>query len=617
MLRRFWIFLAIAISLFVGYQAEMRAPGLIDWFTTSVLGGAAVDTLNASGYIALTWAATLVTTSVFVLVFLVLAIGDGLKLRRVMLGLEQLREGRNNGEEPTIRNFLATFGEAEHLARMAADYAATLHAERPDRAGPDAKITYRATVPATTCFGTASQVDARLYLWFFHRLPTALSVLGALGLAAGLLIGIDGFRLAAANTGWAEASLEPLITGVQGGLIALFLAGALALLIGIVQNVILAARYQQNAQFCHDIDALFRFGVEAEYLRDLAATTRGETIELRRAVVSAADDLKAELGHDNERLLKAVAEQAKISADALGAAVHKALAEPISAIAAATEHVADDQGARVKDLIEEAVTGFLAELEKRFGDQLANVDHVLTSSQAAAGDMRDAFSAVGTDMARQMSGIGDSFAAELRSAIEAERDRHSEDNQALAAQIETLTSTLAGDVAAHSKHFDNLLQDSLQRVEEITHSALYTSSEDLAKTAVAFSGLQSVVESLALSVTPILNQVADTQGQLLDAIGEEASAGRLIAKAAKDMNAAARASRETVERFVILATRLSETSKTFLGHGGVAELGATPIESGRARRKKSPKPVPTEGLSQALMELRDESEDASEQLPKL
>ena len=610
MLRRFWFLLAFVIAGFAGYQASLGTPALIAWLSETIAGEAAAPALG--GYVALVWAVTLATVVVFALIFIVFAVGDGLKVRHIMQGLEALREGRANGEEPSLRDFLAAFGDSEDLARLATDYGATLHAERPERAGRDARITYRATVPATAYFGQGSLVDARLYVWFFCRLPTALCVLGILGLAAGLVDGIGGLRAAASASALPALAWEPLASGAEGGLMALVLAAGFGLVIGVVQHLVLAARYQQNAELCHAIDALFRFGIEADYLRELASVTRGETEELRRALVNASDDLRATVRQGDERITAAIEAQAKATAAALGESVQAVLASPLTRLAEVAEASGRDQSVRVRELVEGTLAAFTAELGARFGDQLTEVNAVLVSSRAAAADIRDAFAAVAEGLTREVGRIGERFAAELGAALEAERGHIGEHDALLAKRLEEVTGLLARDVEAHSRHFDTLLKDALQRVEEITHSALYTSSEDLARTASAFSGLQAVVESLALSVTPILNQVVETQNRLLDAIGDEASGGRLIAGAAKDLNAAARASRETVEKFVVLATRLSDAGKRIHGSSPARE----PVhETAPAEARGGGRRLGSE-ISRALVELREEN-GGGDELPEL
>ncbi len=233
------------------------------------------------------------------------------------------------------------------------------------------------------------------------------------------------------------------------------------------------------------------------------------------------------------------------------------------------------------------------------------VNALLRSSSAMAADVERSFAGIADTLSDRLASQADVFAHELRAALDAESEHHAEENKALATQLKRFSTGLAREVDKHSKRFDKFLASALDRVETITMSAVATSGEDLAKTAAAFQGLQAVVESLALSVAPLLNQVIDTQEHLLAAIEDESHAGKAIAGAASDMNAAARASRETVEKFVVLASALGGGSPA----GRDGRDGAPP-EAGAKERGD-------DALGRALSDLRDETEGLVKDLPDL
>lgn len=609
---RFWIILALAVSAFTGVQGYARGPRVVAWFTSTLLDGGDAGALSTQGYISFVFGLLLAAASVFVLTFVAIGLGDWMKARHALSGLARLETRQRDGEHTDRRSFLTAFGEADELVDLAANYSITLQAEdsAPNDGHRDADR-YRAVVPAATYFRREILVDARLFVWFFRRLPAILCGLGVLGLAFGLLDGLEHLRTNATTAGWGEVSYGALAVGAQGGLIALFLALCFAVAIGFVHHAVVALRYQQTGEICRRIDGLFRLGGNAPDLNAVTRTIESEAGVLQRAVATLGSDLKTALGKENEKLVKAVANQGRAASEALSASIRAALARPMTLLTEAVNQATRDEGERVQQLLAAALERFVSELETRFGDQLGEVNELLKSSSAIATDVEKAFAGLADTLNRQITAQAETFSKELRAAIEVEHSQHAKENKQLAAQLKRFSSNLGRDVDKHSKQFDALVKKTLDRVEQITNAALATSGKDLAKTSAAFSGLQTVVESLALSVTPILNQVVDTQDRLLTVLDDDGAAGKVIAGAATEMNAAARASRETVEKFVVLASELSEAGRAFTGTADIARPKKRRT-GGNAGRQTSAK-----SLGRALSDLREETEGASKELPEI
>ncbi len=605
---RLWIALAIAVSAFAGYQGYMRAPAAIDGLVAALFD-APPGLSDRAPELAPVFAVLLGASLLFVLTFVVIGIADLRKARLAMAGLDRLLARRREGEEPDRREFLAAFGEADDLVEIAADYAVTLDEDEDDAGAAGRGVRYRATVPAATYFRADSLVEDRLFDRFFRLLPGAFAAVGALGLVFGL---VDGLRASAGANG----DPLPLIAATEGGLVALFLALAFALVVGLARAILIALRHQQVAALGRAIDGLFLYGGDSA--RSFARAVTREARALSRTVSSIGSDLRAAMAEQNARLAETLDAQAKIAAATLAEAVRSTFNTPLVALTSAVEQATRDENERVQELVSATLKGFLSELETHFGDQLGEVNALLQSSSALAADIERAFAGIAETLGERLSAQAEAFARELRAALDAEGERHAKENKALATQLKRLSTGLSREVEAHSKRFDAFLASALDRVEEITKTAVAAGSEDLAKTAAAFQGLQTVVESLALSVTPILNQVVDTQERLLAAIEEETAAGKAIAGAASDMNAAARASRETVEKFVVLASALGG-GHAASGGDGSAEAGesesAAAAEAAKERAKTRRRDAET--LGRALSELMDETEGLSKELPEL
>lgn len=91
-------------------------------------------------------------------------------------------------------------------------------------------------------------------------------------------------------------------------------------------------------------------------------------------------------------------------------------------------------------------------------------------------------------------------------------------------------------------------------------------------------------------IRPLLMQSAEQGKAIRQHLESDGSTARQLQKSAKDMAAAAQASRETVERFITLAEKLREAAQALTGPGGELQ---TPADPEAARR-----------LSEALRELR-------------
>jgi|GEM_PF-6943117 len=604
MLMRLWILLAIVVSTFAGYQSYARAPAAVEGLIAALFGGGAAA---RAPQLPLVVAVLIGSALLFVLTFLVIGLLDWRRTRHVAGEIARLLERRREGEEPDRRDFLAAFGEADNLVETAADYAVTLDEAENDDAPGGRGARYRATVPADAYFRADSLIEGRLFDPFFRWLPTALATVGLLGLLFGL---IDGLR--ATDAAVAVAPGAPFATAAEGGLIALFAALVVALAVGLARAILIALRRQQIATLGRMIDALFLYGADSSL--GFARGVAEEAASLRRAVSAVGADLRDAMARQNAELARALETQARVAARSLADAVKTTLNTPLVALTAAVEQATRDESERVQSLIAATLERFVEELEGQFGNQLSEVNALLQSSSAMAADVERSFAGIADTLSDRLASQADAFARELRAALDTETERHAKENKALATQLKRFSTGLAREVDKHSKRFDAFLAGALDRVEAITKSAVTANGEDLAKTAAAFQGLQAVVESLALSVAPLLNQVLDTQQRLLAAIEEESHAGKAIAGAASDMNAAARASRETVEKFVVLASAL--------GGGSPAASAKRDGASADANDRKPPAKGAVEkrdgdALGRALSELRDETEGLIKDLPDL
>jgi hypothetical protein len=125
--------------------------------------------------------------------------------------------------------------------------------------------------------------------------------------------------------------------------------------------------------------------------------------------------------------------------------------------------------------------------------------------------------------------------------------------------------------------------------------------------------LYTTVDSLCLSVAPVLNRLVDTQDDLLAALSGENTTSRLLADVAEDLRQLSRANRETVERHIQLATELAK-----FGHAiETAASQPRPVAAVPDGEAVKAEPKVSGGLMRALRELQTEAEEAQRALPRL
>ncbi len=124
--------------------------------------------------------------------------------------------------------------------------------------------------------------------------------------------------------------------------------------------------------------------------------------------------------------------------------------------------------------------------------------------------------------------------------------------------------------------------------------------------AAAFGAeIKAAFEDVAGTITRALDRLDETQRRLIESLADERAASNVIAAAARDLEAATQANRDTVERFVDLAGEL----------GRLNQETAQPAPSEAAGRRR--KPRASRDILRALKELREESEEAAKTLPEI
>jgi hypothetical protein len=439
-------------------------------------------------------------------------------------------------------------------------------------------------------------------------------MVGLIGLALALFIGFGG-PLAEGTAG----GLSPLLAvSAQAGILVLSLAAASAVVMGLLYRIVLVLRYQQHDRVCRTIDLLFQGPMEADYLRDLASANKLASTSLEQTLRQGLKDMSDRLEAQSQSLNAAVQQGAAVTSDSLSGAVHQALSEPLSRLADIVHEQTRDQGERADAVLASTLSAFTAELEKNFGNQLKDVNVLLQSTTAMAANLESTFAKAAQSMTEMADSQSQAMVEEVRKSIALAEKAETEARQALTTDMERFAGAMTDEVKNHTQAFQALLNSMLDRVEYLTESAVATSAADLARTAESFGRLREMVESLVLSLTPVVNQVVDTQNRLIGTLEDDQAASKVIARSASDMSAAARASRETVERFIVLAEKLSEGRSAATAPQSTPAPSTAPDTAPAAAKPAAPAEGKQSGkLTDALRQLRESAESSARKLPKL
>lgn len=370
MLRRLWIVIALGLSLVAGYAGHSLSPAVVEWSSGQLGAAPPARFFGVDEYVPVAVALTSMAVSAFVLVFLGLAMVDGLQTAVVVARLGRLAQARRQGKGLEVEAFSRAFGST-HLAAPAAAYAATL-VSGPGLDGYGEPQSLRATVSPGRFFAEPVLVDGRLLAGLFRYFPTLLWSLGLTILAASLLSALARFRDhsgAVANADGVPYDL--LFSGAEVGLMGMIVPAAVAPIVGLLLRGVLEARYRQVRGLRQKVGALFQ------------AHTVGVDVTL--ALEAAVRDLEAELQQTARRLADAI----RLHAEKIGARtlVSAPGPVPIPFGSPRASLQVDEPVRRSLKVLKRGAAAFLSELEKRGGERPSEAPGIQWPAAPGASDV--------------------------------------------------------------------------------------------------------------------------------------------------------------------------------------------------------------------------------------
>jgi ABC-type transporter Mla subunit MlaD len=344
-------------------------------------------------------------------------------------------------------------------------------------------------------------------------------------------------------------------------------------------------------------DELFQGGDERFYIRRLLEAQTIGAADLRRSLSLALSEIKKVL----ESLRRRIDEPAAAVSAGGGVTMDRALKASLGEFSKAIGRLSEQQEEAIARVVQHALGGFTHELDRVFSVQTEQLQGILRSTEATASGFERSLTALVQNPAEPGAHLDISTAtAELRfnqvlELLQTIAERLGKPGTGLVLSGEP--RVVPGDPGE-----GEWLAARLEGVGD----AIAAQAADSRAVVATMKQLYTTVDSLCLSVAPVLNRLVDTQDDLLAALSAETTAGRALTEVAQDLSQLARANRETVEHHVRLASELNKASQSL-------EAMAAAMQS----RNVGPAGGSTDGVMRALRELKLEADEAARRLPSL
>lgn len=308
------------------------------------------------------------------------------------------------------------------------------------------------------------------------------------------------------------STLSDLFAAGQGGLaagaLALSLASGAALIVYILTRTVAAWRRLQAERFCADLDRALMVKPLSAELADLIAANDTHAHDISQAIqaLEAAVERTAETG--TTRIVASLDGTARAISNSLHADMTSAVKEPLSRISFIAKQLSEDQSAQIQQVLRNTLKAFLTEIEGHIGLEIRAMNEVLEKTTSAATALEKILASSGKAMLK----FSKTQTAELTAAT-------GQQAQAIATATARLEALAAG------------------------------------------------LETIARTVLPLLDGVRANQTALLNAVESEGSAAQVIGATARELSAAATASKDGLDGVRALAEQLRQTSANLAALG--------------------------------------------------
>lgn len=440
--------------------------------------------------------------------------------------LKEVRGFRKSGVAPDPKDVGRAF-RWEPLKHLWEEYADTLHELRKAASGATVQTEFRATVPAESMFTREVLVDGRLFDEFTRHLPGVLTGLGIIGTFAGLLEGLENFKVDPEKIQNTVNGLGPLLVGVQHAFLASGAAIACAMLVVFISRLALAYLYRLVEHLTHAVDSLYATGAGEEYLARLVKSSEqnaASTAQLKDALV---EDLHKMMTNLVDRQIAAQEASSLALGKHIGESISTAIAEPMKRVGEAMEVTSRGNGEQVNSMLETLLTGFMAKLEDTFGGQMRGINEQMQRSMDSMAAVQSSLQGLLGDIQR----TNEQAASQMSGTLEDAMKKAADNQQLLTDQMREFVQDfrrLVTEEQNKSKHAMDeavmkvlgevsMAMEGLENVRKASAAEEGTRNDKLAtQTNQLVGGLTTQVESLLGAVS---DQVAKTQRNI-DALGD-------------------------------------------------------------------------------------------------
>lgn len=473
-----------------------------------------------------------------------------------------------------VARLQAIFSRDVSLAHLWTEFRKTLHGQTVYDEGVVSSANLRATAPAEAFFNGPNVVDGRLRTEFFKHLPGIFTGIGIIGTFAGLIVGLQSFKVSE-DAGQVRESLELLLGGVFEAFFVSAFAIALAMVVTLVEKLYLASLYRCTDTISHHLDSLYRTGATEEYLDRLARSSEESASQARILKDSLVGDLKAMLQEVTERQISAQAAQTAALGKEITESLATSLHEPLRNIGVLVEKASGDQSATAAELMKDVMASFSQKLSDLFGGQISGIQEL---TQRSAQAMQDAVASLNTlvgSMQTASQNAGTAMSDKMQSALEqmelrqkAINDQTEKMVSAIRAMVETsqtkTTDTLnqaVSDLGSQVTGMVKALQDQSsqahgeqQRREEAMSSRAQGMVTDLG------ASVSSVVEHMAASTSQMQQAVASLERTTSHAMDKLSSGAITLEQGAVNFAKAGDRVTGALDRAAVVADKMTEVS---------------------------------------------------------
>jgi hypothetical protein len=448
----------------------------------------------------------------------------GRELRDARHRLERLKSTGPVLDLDRVREDVMLSGALQHCWD---EYRDTLHGQKQVNAmGMMEVCRWRATSMANAFFTDQGLIEAPLRTEFYKHLPGILTGLGIIGTFAGLILGLQGFKVSD-DPGVVRSSLETLIVSVGGAFMVSALAIALAMVVTTVEKAIINSRYTELERLCSLIDSLFETGAGEEYLQRLveaAETSATQAMQMKESLVTDLKQVLSELTQQQIATMTTTSQQLGLS---ITNSLTEGLADPLTRISHAVQQVGNSQGEAVNKLLTDVLGNFTEQMHSMFGSQMRGMSDMLVQTANTIQAASQQFEQLAGQIQKAGSGAADAMAHRMELAIQQVQARQAEANDQMMLFIDQLKNSVASgqsESAALSMNMMRELSEStsalVQSLRDQAHAAQH---EHSSQQTAATERLQNFLEQMQAAASR--NQSASTEAtqRLMVELGDSAS----------------------------------------------------------------------------------------------